>query len=649
LMYIPGFNPYLAGDFSQQMGIAPQQTFQPVSAPATNGVDLSYQPNVAGGIQFRTVPVPESERLATMPQGGFQMGGYGETFEEPHLQYLAIGPEDDPFYVGKRNDVLGLDPRTNRGNSAGFVPITEGSQYKLVNNATGEVISSGAGEQAFRDALTQAQALSGVDGKKANWSIMTAGPDGQFRQVAADTPDKGALGTIADLALPIAGSLLLPGVGGFLGGALGTGLGAAGGSLTSSILQGRDFGDALLRAGLSGITAGGLSSLSGTPLTGATSSKLSSTVGSAASSKLGSTAAQTISAPFRDATGALVLTGSGAGGSALGGGLTAALAGMGGGLGGNLANQVFQQPGSTPQSTFNQADPNMNEIILSGSRPAAGGGIPVGGVLAGTAPFLQPGGGGGAPATEGNDILVEAQRQAARNSAADDFLKIAGPTAAIGGGALAATSGAQTPTDAKKPSTLEQIEKYLGLGGGALAILGDLFGGRGRNNTNRLVPGGLASGQLNPVFSGGLGAPTLAGAAGNFAPRDVDVDWKRYGYGPEQSFFNYAPQARPNTSTAFTGYAEGGEVMGGVPMDSYAVRGPGTGRSDEIPALLSDGEYVIDAETVALLGDGSTEAGAERLDQFRVNLRKHKGQQLAKGGFSPDAKAPEHYLKGGRT
>ena len=87
----------------------------------------------------------------------------------------------------------------------------------------------------------------------------------------------------------------------------------------------------------------------------------------------------------------------------------------------------------------------------------------------------------------------------------------------------------------------------------------------------------------------------------------------------------------------------------GSSRNSYAVKGPGTGRSDEIPALLSDGEYVMDAETVAMLGDGSSEAGAKRLDQFRVNLRKHKGRNLAKGKFSANAKAPEHYLSGGRV
>jgi hypothetical protein len=90
-------------------------------------------------------------------------------------------------------------------------------------------------------------------------------------------------------------------------------------------------------------------------------------------------------------------------------------------------------------------------------------------------------------------------------------------------------------------------------------------------------------------------------------------------------------------------------ARGGSPKrNAFAVSGPGTGRSDDIPAVLSDGEYVMDAETVALLGDGSSKAGAEALDRLRVNLRKHKGQKLAKGKFSVNAKRPERYLVGGR-
>ena len=87
----------------------------------------------------------------------------------------------------------------------------------------------------------------------------------------------------------------------------------------------------------------------------------------------------------------------------------------------------------------------------------------------------------------------------------------------------------------------------------------------------------------------------------------------------------------------------------GSSRESFAVNGPGTGRSDDIPAVLSDGEYVIDAETVALLGDGSSKAGAKKLDEMRVNLRKHKGRNLAKGKFSVNAKRPEKYLSGGRA
>lgn len=69
-----------------------------------------------------------------------------------------------------------------------------------------------------------------------------------------------------------------------------------------------------------------------------------------------------------------------------------------------------------------------------------------------------------------------------------------------------------------------------------------------------------------------------------------------------------------------------------------------TGRTDDVPAMLSDGEYVIDAETVALLGDGSSDAGAKKLDQMRAAVRRHKGRALARGKISPDAHDPVRYV-----
>lgn len=88
----------------------------------------------------------------------------------------------------------------------------------------------------------------------------------------------------------------------------------------------------------------------------------------------------------------------------------------------------------------------------------------------------------------------------------------------------------------------------------------------------------------------------------------------------------------------YNGFARGGQV------DDVVEHTGHDGRSDHIKAVLSPGEFVFDAETVALLGNGSTEAGAERLDELRRNIRKHKGSALAAGQISPDALPPEQYI-----
>lgn len=98
------------------------------------------------------------------------------------------------------------------------------------------------------------------------------------------------------------------------------------------------------------------------------------------------------------------------------------------------------------------------------------------------------------------------------------------------------------------------------------------------------------------------------------------------------------------------GYAEGGDVegaLGTLSDEPMVASGPGDGRSDDIDAKLSDGEYVIDAETVALLGNGSIDAGAAALDEMRRQIRMHKGAKLAQGEFSDPAMSPLDYLMGG--
>jgi hypothetical protein len=107
---------------------------------------------------------------------------------------------------------------------------------------------------------------------------------------------------------------------------------------------------------------------------------------------------------------------------------------------------------------------------------------------------------------------------------------------------------------------------------------------------------------------------------------------------PRTSYYQYGtPPGAPKP-----GMAAGGALN---MVRSYNMGGGADGRSDDVDAVLSDGEYVFDAETVALLGNGSSEAGANRLDQMREQIRKQKGKNLAQGKISPDAQSPLSYLK----
>jgi hypothetical protein len=66
----------------------------------------------------------------------------------------------------------------------------------------------------------------------------------------------------------------------------------------------------------------------------------------------------------------------------------------------------------------------------------------------------------------------------------------------------------------------------------------------------------------------------------------------------------------------------------------YYADGRGTGQSDDIPAMLHEGDYVMDADTVASFGDGSSKAGAQVMDKFHHTVP-HK---MAVGGNPVPAK-----------
>ena len=62
-------------------------------------------------------------------------------------------------------------------------------------------------------------------------------------------------------------------------------------------------------------------------------------------------------------------------------------------------------------------------------------------------------------------------------------------------------------------------------------------------------------------------------------------------------------------------------------LTGYYAQGGGTGQSDDIPAMLHDGDYVMDADTVAAFGDGSSKAGAEVLEHLREQVPHQGGGQ----------------------
>ena len=88
---------------------------------------------------------------------------------------------------------------------------------------------------------------------------------------------------------------------------------------------------------------------------------------------------------------------------------------------------------------------------------------------------------------------------------------------------------------------------------------------------------------------------------------------------------------------AIEGYSIGGlgeapQGLSSAPgLPAGLLKSPEDGMADTIPAQmgnqpinLSGGEYIVDAESVAFLGNGNTDAGARKLDDFRENLRMAK-------------------------
>jgi len=107
-----------------------------------------------------------------------------------------------------------------------------------------------------------------------------------------------------------------------------------------------------------------------------------------------------------------------------------------------------------------------------------------------------------------------------------------------------------------------------------------------------------------------------------------------------------AAQGKPVPALARGGIAD----LGGYSKGGNLLDGPGDGVSDDIPASiagkqparLAAGEYVIPSRIVSELGNGSTDAGAKRLDAMVQKINAGRSKTLGGKRYAKDTRAYKH-------
>lgn len=220
------------------------------------------------------------------------------------------------------------------------------------------------------------------------------------------------------------------------------------------------------------------------------------------------------------------------------------------------------------------------------------------------------------------------------------------------GGSVGAQTGITSPTlgtmSSKAPITFENLKAGLSniTGDGGIKSLQQGLGEAGKPITG----GQLAARAAMPIAQ----AAISASAPEQFEPEDNSKLWGKYT--PLSEF-----------RKRYRGYAEGGVLeqnplmpdtsrqnlnldmrehplgemnglTGGYAKGGY-LDGPGDGMSDDIPATiegkqparLADGEFVVPADVVSHLGNGSTKAGAKRLYEMMARVRKARTGNAKQG------------------
>ena len=296
-----------------------------------------------------------------------------------------------------------------------------------------------------------------------------------------------------------------------------------------------------------------------------------------------------------------------------------ALQGMiGGGMGQGPATNPFAE-GYTPS-----ADTGMGDVAYAGGTPG----------------FDMTGGMGGGMGGMGDTGGGMAPQQPAFDMGAIDFSNLAGlgSLGGMGGIPPQMPQAPQMPELAPQPAPQQPAFDMSSLGGGMD------FGGMGGMQQPAPQPapdmGGFGG------FGGGMDFSGLGGFdAGAMAPQPAPS----YDMGGFGGFGGMPQQPAPSFDMGGMGggmdfgggmdysgmdFGSVGGFAGGGPIQYAAggkfLRGPGDGMSDDIKAningeqeaRLADGEFVIPADVVSHIGNGSSEAGADRLYKMMADIRK---------------------------
>lgn len=148
--------------------------------------------------------------------------------------------------------------------------------------------------------------------------------------------------------------------------------------------------------------------------------------------------------------------------------------------------------------------------------------------------------------------------------------------------------------------------KYGALGAGALALAGGL------GPEEEVTASSLYDDSYEGRARGKVVGPTSQTEYNTNSPEEMAM------YNQEvRNLQKYEKRTRAagGELDPITGYAAGGEHIGGGEVD-----GPGHGTSDSVPARLSDGEFVLTAQSVRGAGGGDRNIGAARLYDMMADL-----------------------------